>query len=219
MSIHLQREIERLKKNVLALSAQVEENLGLAVTSLLERDVEAARDLRRRDLEVDRLEVEVEEECLKTLALHQPVAIDLRFIVACLKINNDLERIGDLAVSIANKAVNLVKYPPLSSSAEIAAMAEKAQAMVHDVLEAFVNMNCAAAYHICGQDNEVDRMKSEMRRRCEEMVKSDPALYSATYSLMGAVRNLERVADHATNIAEDVIYMVEGKIIRHNETE
>jgi len=215
MSVHLQREIERLKRAILSLSALVEENVGVAVRALLDRDKELAERLIRLDQQVDQREVDVEEECLKILALHQPVAIDLRFIVSSLKINNDLERIGDLAVSISNKALFLIARPFVEIPFDLAGMAQNAQTMLHDSLEAFVNVDVKRAAQVCAMDDKVDAEKKAMRRQIEDLVRSNVARFDVYYALMGVVRNLERIADHATNIAEDVIYMVEGKIVRH----
>ncbi len=219
MSVHLQREIEKLKRDILSVSAMVEENVGVAVRSLLERDDEMAARLNDLDAKVDQREVEVEEECLKILALHQPVAIDLRFIVATLKIDNDLERIGDLAVSISHKTLAMKKDPTLEIPFDIKTMADRAQKMLHDSLEAFVNLNADAAQEVLMADDEVDEMKRDMRRRVDAVVQQDVKRFNQYYTITGAGRNLERIADHATNIAEDVIYIAQGKIVRHSEGE
>jgi phosphate transport system protein len=215
MSVHLQREIERLKKQLLSLCALVEDQVQLAVRALLERDPETARGVEQRDMEIDHREVEVEEELLKTLALHQPVASDLRLIVAALKINNDLERIGDLAVNIARKAATFASQPPMDIPFDLAGMWEKTQLMLRDSLDALVNLNPGLANDVCARDNEVDRMKREIRRKAESMMAREPSKAASLLTLLAVSRNLERIADHATNIAEDVIYMAEGRIIRH----
>ncbi len=215
MSVHLQREIERLKKTVLSLCALVEEQAQIAVRALLDRDEEGARDVERRDLEIDQREVEVEEECLKLLALYQPVAADLRFIISALKINNDLERIGDLAVNIARKAITFASLPPLEIPFDLSGMWLKVQGMLRDSLDALVNLDASLANEVCGRDDDVDQMKHEIRHRAEEMIRIDPEQTSALLTLVAVSRNLERIADHATNIAEDVIYMVQGTIVRH----
>ncbi|MCX7426409.1 MAG: phosphate signaling complex protein PhoU [Planctomycetia bacterium] len=219
MSVHLEREIDKIKKRVLSLSAIVEDQLQMSVRAMLDRDEELARTIRERDAEIDQLEIEVEEECLKTLALYQPVAIDLRLIVAVLKINNDLERIGDLAVNIARKARRLAVLPAIENPFDLSGMAEKTQAMLRDSIDALVNMDVALAGDVCGRDDEIDAMKREIRRTSEAMIGREPEHVAAILNLMAASRNLERVADLATNIAEDVIYMVEGKIVRHGEGE
>jgi phosphate transport system protein len=219
MSVHLQREIEKIKKSTLSLCALVEEQVQLAVRALLDRDAELARRVEGRDVEIDHREVEVEEECLKALALHQPVASDLRLIVAVLKINNDLERIGDLAVNIARKAVAFSAQPPMAIPFDLAGMCQKTQAMLRDSIDALVNLDAPLAHSVCGRDNEVDQMKHENRKKAEELMRSDPERSAALLNLLAASRNLERIADHATNISEDVIYLVEGRITRHTPVE
>jgi phosphate transport system protein len=219
MSVHLQREIDHLKKQLLSLCALAEEQVQLAVQALLERDPDTAKRVEQRDMDIDHREVEVEEECLKTLALHQPEASDLRLIVAALKINSDLERIGDLAVNIARKAVAFASLGPMEIPFDLAGMWEKTQRMLRDSLDALVNLNPAMATSVCARDNEVDQMKRQIRRTAEEMMQRDPAKVPALLTLLAVSRNLERVADHATNIAEDVIYMAEGRIIRHGAGE
>ena len=217
MSVHFQREIDELKKQLLSLCAVVHEQVELAVRALINRDEGLAREVQKNDADVDRREVEVEEECLKILALYQPVAIDLRFIVAVLKINNDLERIGDLAVNIARKARALAVAPPAAMPFDLAGMSEKTKAMLRDSLDAMVNMDSERAIEICGRDDEIDSMKHDIRRQAEEMIAEDPSQTKVLLRLMAVSRNLERIADLATNIAEDVVYMVESKIIRNRE--
>jgi phosphate transport system protein len=219
MSVHLQRAIEGLKKNLLSLCAMVEEQVELAVRALLERDPDMAGKVEARDQEVDHREVEVEEECLKDLALHQPVASDLRFIVSALKINSDLERIGDLAVNIARKATTFSKQPPMEIPFDLAGMFRKTQLMLHDSLTALVTLDAALASNVCVRDDEVDQMKHEIRLKAEQTMKELPERIPSLLTLMAVSRNLERIADHATNIAEDVIYMTEGRIIRHGTGE
>ncbi|MGQ9575345.1 MAG: phosphate signaling complex protein PhoU [Thermoguttaceae bacterium] len=219
MSVHLQREIEKIKKAVLSLCAMVEEQVQLAVRSLLERDPDLARQVEHRDLDIDHREVEVEEECLKALALHQPVASDLRMIVSVLKINSDLERIGDLAVNIARKAVSFSAQPAMAIPFDLAGMCQKTQSMLRDSIDALVSLNGPLAHNICARDNEVDAMKREIRQKTEQLLRQQPERVTPLLNLLAASRNLERIADHATNIAEDVIYMVEGRIIRHGGIE
>jgi phosphate transport system protein len=219
MSVHLQREIEALKKNVLSLCALVEEQAQMAVQALLSRDKALAESVERRDPDVDHREVEVEEECLKLLALYQPVAVDLRFIICALKINNDLERIGDLAVNVARKAVTFCSLPTMAIPFDLNGMWQKVQRMLRDSLDALVNFDAALAHEVCARDDEVDHMKRENRLRAEEAIRVDPEKTSGMLTLMAASRNLERIADHATNIAEDVIYMVQGTIVRHGVPE
>jgi phosphate transport system protein len=216
MSVHLQREIERVKKSILDLCAIVEDQVQASVQAFLERDADLALQVVERDDDIDRREVEIEEECLKILALHQPVAIDLRFIVAALKINNDLERIGDLAVNIARKAESFAAEPAMPIAFDIAGMWQKTQAMLRDSLDALVNMSSTEAVEVCRRDDEVDEMKKKIRVRVEEQIRIEPDKVRPLMRMMAVSRNLERIADCATNIAEDVIYMSDGRIIRHN---
>jgi phosphate transport system protein len=215
MSIHLQREIESLKKRLLSLSAVVEDQVQRAVEAFLQRDEDSATDVERRDTDVDHREVEVEEDCLKILALHQPVATDLRLIVAVLKINNDLEQVGDLAVNIARKGAAMAGEPPLDISIDIAAMWNRVQSMLHDSLDSLVNMNVELAEAVYARDDEVDAMKHEMRTRIEAAARRQPEWMGRLLKVLAVSRNLERIADYSVNIAEDVIYMVKGAIVRH----
>jgi phosphate transport system protein len=217
MSIHLEREIQRLKKLLLSLSALVDEQLQLSVRAVLERDQDLANEVRERDEEVDRLEVEVEEECLKVLALHQPVAIDLRFIIAVLKINNDLERIGDLAVNVSRKTRAFAGLPLVDLPFELQEMSRKVQGMLRDCLDAMINLDTALANDVCTRDDEINDMKRTVRREVERVVCEHPDEARSLLRLNAVARNLERVGDLATNIAEDIIYMIEGKIVRHRD--
>ena len=217
MSVHLQREIDRVKRTILDLCAIVEDQVQSSVRAFLERDIDLAQTVVDRDKDIDHREVEIEEECLKILALHQPVAIDLRFIVAAMKINNDLERIGDLAVNIARKAESFAAEPPMPIAYDIAGMWEKTQAMLRDSLDALVNMNGVLAAEVCRRDDEVDEIKHDIREAAEERIRREPEKVRPLLRLLAVSRNLERIADSATNIAEDVIYMSEGRIIRHNK--
>jgi phosphate transport system protein len=217
MSLHLQHEIEKLKKQLLSLSAIVEGQVRSAVRSFLERSEDLAGKVELQDEETDKLEVEIEEECLKIFALHQPVALDLRMIVAILKINNDLERIGDLAVNIAHKAVAYVLECPLHIPFDMAGMADKAQSMLRDSIDALVNMDAELAKAVCARDDEVDRLKHQVRIVIEQHLHQDTQLLHPSLLSLAVARNLERIADCATNVAEDVIYMAEGRIVRHTD--
>ena len=219
MSIHLARESDNLKRKLLSLSAIIEEQVQRSVKSVEQRDARLAEEVIRGDIEVDQAEVEIEEDCLKILALYQPVAVDLRFIVAVLKINNDLERIGDLAVNIARKAATLASHSPLVVPFDLPEMSARARAMLRDSLDSLVNLDTSLARNVCARDDEVDQMKRDIRRQVEEMIRINPEHITLLLKLLAASRNIERIADLATNIAEDVIYMVEGKIIRHRGTE
>lgn len=215
MAKHLQREIGNLKKKLLALGAKVETSVRDATLSIEKRDDELAQKIINDDINIDQTEVEIEEYCLKILALHQPVAIDLRFIVAVLKINNDLERIGDLAVNIAERAVFLASQPKVNISIDLVEMAYNAQSMLKKSLDALINHNAELADKVCASDDIVDQMNRQMYLKVQEAIVENPKQISSLIHLLSASRHLERIADHATNIAEDVIYMVKGEIIRH----
>lgn len=208
-------EIERLKKQILALSAQVEEGLILAVQSLQTRDEALARQVIRGDFDVDRAEVEVEEEALKILALYQPVAMDLRFLTAVLKINNDLERIGDLATNIAKRAVKLCQNPAATVPEKMIESATRVRDMVRDSLNAFVRLETELARAVCCRDDQIDRLCHEVRQFLEDQILLHPEHLSSYLDMLLASRNIERIGDHATNISEDVIYLIDGVIVRH----
>ncbi len=219
MTSVLTKEIEKLKRMLLALSAVVEESLQKGVRALETRDNELAQQVIREDIKIDEMEVELEEEGLKILALHQPVAIDLRFIVAVLRINSDLERIGDLAVNLAERASFLSsreQYRVLPEvSVDLTKMAEKAKEMVRQSLDALVNLDPGLAREVLEADNIVDAMNREMFQLIYDRIRETPDRVEGLIHLLSATRHLERVADHATNIAEDVIYMITGEIVRH----
>ena len=217
MSVHLQREIDKLKKSLLSLCALVEDQVQSAVQAVLNRDEAQAREIVERDVKIDQLEVEVEEECLKTLALHQPVATDLRLIISALKINTDLERIGDMAVNIARKGVGLASDTPVEITFDLRGMWSKTHSMLRDSLDALVNMDSELAHSVCTRDDEIDAMKREFRMEMESRIQRDPENVKQYLRFMAISRNLERIADMATNIAEDVIYLAQGKIVRHGE--
>lgn len=215
----LSREVEKLKRQLLHLSADVGKMVRLAVNSVTERDAETARLLEGLDEEIDRAEVDLEEEGLKLLALYQPVAVDLRFIVAVLKINNDLERIADLAVNIAMRGAKLTTLPEGELPFDFPAMAGKTQWMLHSALDALVNLDTTLAYEVCDADDEVDDINHEMYENVIEGLKRDAAQADRWILQLGVSRLLERIADHATNIAEDVIYLTTGEIVRHRTVE
>ncbi len=219
MTTHMKNEIEKLKKKLLALSAEVEQQLWLAVKSIKERDGRMAQRVIEQDLTIDQNEVDVEEECLKILALYQPVAVDLRFIVTAFKINNDLERIGDLSVNIAERSDFLARHEPVDVPFDFDRMAQLTQTMVRDSIAALVNLDCVLAYGVCRRDDEVDAMNKQMYDQVKQGILAHPDHIESLIHLLSVSRHLERIADHATNIAEDVIYMVEGRIIRHKTEE
>ncbi len=219
MPKRLQVEIDNLKNQILSLGAEVENRVRMSVQSLQERDTSIADQVIKGDIDIDEMEVDLEEECLKVLALHQPLAGDLRFIIAVLKINNDLERIGDLAVNIAERSKVLVPHVPFEYPFDFATMAEKAQEMLRKSLDALVNTEAETAYWVCSEDEVVDEINREMYQILQRQVKEDPDRISYLTHLLGVSRHLERIADHATNIAEDVIYLVQGDIVRHRANE
>jgi phosphate transport system protein len=219
MPQHLQREIEKLKRKILALSTVVEESVQKAVKSVEQRNSKLAMSVIGNDIKIDHTEVDVEEECLKVLALYQPVAIDLRFIVAVLKINNDLERIGDLAVNIAERAAFLATQPKIAIPFDLQGMAEKSQTMLKRSLDALVNMDSHLAREVCASDDEVDALNRDMYSQVKIGINRHPDDVESLIHFLSISRHLERIADHATNIAEDVIYMVDGEISRHKTEE
>lgn len=217
MAKHLQKELERLKKRILSLGAVVEERVRMSTRALEQRDAKSAENIISTDYEVDEREVEIEEECLKILALHQPVAVDLRFLVAVVKINNDLERIGDEAVNIARCAVLIARKEPLSDTPDFRVMADKVESMLKKSLDALVNLDLDLAFRILTLDDEVDRMYSAMYDRIKNLIKDHTNRVGSLMNFFLVSRYLERIADHATNIAEEVVYMIEGEIVRHGK--
>lgn len=216
MSVHLQRQIDVLKQKILFVGANVEDAIAKAVTSVNNRDASLAARVVESDNEIDRLEVEVEEECLKILALYQPVAYDLRFVIAMLKINNDLERMGDLAVNIAKRAIYLAEYEPLDLGPELRTMALKAQSMVKRSLDALVNGDSKLARQVREDDDEVDALRAQIRVRTRHQMRQSPEKVECWMKVNSVSKHLERLADMATNVAEDVVYLVEGEIVRHH---
>jgi len=212
---HLERDLEHLKKEILTMGGMVEEAIDRAIESLLNRDHKLAQEILDGDSIIDDHEVAVEEECLKILALHQPVATDLRFIVGAIKVNNDLERMGDVAVNIAERAAFLATHPPLPSRLDFTKMTRQVQSMVRESLDALVNMDTALARKVMREDDQVDEMNRRMFGILQEVMASDTALVERAVHNLSVSRHLERIADLATNIAEDVVFMVDGEIVRH----
>lgn len=219
MSQHLFREIEKLKKMLLSLVAVVEQSVQLSARAVEERDAQLADKVIEGDEEIDLAEVNIEEECLKILALHQPVAIDLRFIIAILKINNDLERIGDLAVNIAERAVFISRMNKIEIPFDFGKMTEKVQFMLKYCIDSLVNLDLKAANDVCMADNEVDEINRNTYIQIQEKIGENPQYFDLFMHYLLICRNLERIADHATNIAQDVIYMIQGEIVRHKKSE
>lgn len=210
-----QREIENLKKLILSLGAIVEEQIQRAMLSLERRDTALADEVITRDREVDSLEILIEEECLKILALYQPVAKELRFVVAVLKMNNDLERMGDLASNIAKRARYLSRKEKIELLSDFIEVSGKVQSMVKKSLDSLVNTDVVLAKEVLAADDEVDRLTKQMLKRTMNAIERDPERTKEFFSIRSISKNLERIADSATNIAEDVVYLCSGEIIRH----
>jgi phosphate transport system protein len=219
MTKHIQRQTEVLKQKILFVGTLVEEAIAKAVVALINRDAPLAKKVSDADSVIDRMEVEVEEECLKILALYQPVAADLRFVVAVLKINNDLERMGDLAQNIAKRALYLAEAEPLELPLDFRNMAAMAQTMVKQSLDALVNADPTLARQVRGEDDQVDSARQHIRQQIYDAIRKHPDRVEYLLKLNSVSKHLERIADMATNVAEDVIYMVEGEIVRHRHEE
>jgi phosphate transport system protein len=215
MAKHFFRELEKIKKRILSLGAMVEERVRMVIKALELRDADIAERIIKSDHEIDEMEVEIEEECLKILALYQPVAIDLRFLTAVIKINNDLERVADEAVNIAERVQVIAKRQRLDIPFNHSLMAEKSEFMLKKSLDSFVNMDVDIALRVCTLDDEVDNMMNEAYDVVKHAIGKHPDRVSYLINLLLVSRHLERIADHATNIAEEVIYLVEGEIVRH----
>jgi phosphate transport system protein len=215
MTRHFHEELDGLKQTLLAMGAMVEDQIRRVMRALVERDEALARDVIERDREVNVYDVEIDEKCVELLALYQPTAGDLRFITTAMKIVTDLERIGDQAVNIAQRALELNQEPQLKPYIDLPRMADKAQRMVKDALDSFVSRDTTLAREVCGRDNEVDALKEQIFRELLTYMMADPKTIARSIRLILVSRFFERVADHATNIAEMVIYMVESKMVRH----
>jgi phosphate transport system protein len=215
MSKHLERDLETLQRDILGMGAAVEEAVYKAIRALQDRDADLAREVIDGDNAIDESENRVEEECLKILALHQPVAIDLRRVAAVLAINVDLERMADLSVDIAERAEALAGPPYLPVPDDLQRMTDLTTTMVRQALDAFVNLDVFQARRVVRLDDEIDRLNADVIAEIVGMMRESPDFIEPGLSLFNAVRHLERIADHATNIAEDVVYLVEGEIVRH----
>ena len=215
MQRHFHEELDALKQTLLAMGALVEDQIRRVMRALVERDDALARDVIERDHQVNTYDVEVDEKCVELLARYQPAASDLRFLTTAMKIVTDLERIGDQAVNIAQRALELNREPQLKPYIDLPRMAAKSQQMVKDSLDAFVARDAGLARDVCARDSEVDALKEQVFRELLTFMMGDPKTIARALHLILVSRFLERVADHATNIAEMVVYMIEGKIVRH----
>ncbi|MFQ5681360.1 MAG: phosphate signaling complex protein PhoU [Candidatus Omnitrophota bacterium] len=216
MERYFDEELGKLKRKILEMGGLVERAIHLSIKSLTERKSEIAREVVKSDDRINMLEIEIDEFSLQLLALRQPQAGDLRLITSIMKINNDLERVGDLAVNIAERAVELLKFPLLKPLIDIPRMAEIAQMMLKDSLDAFVNKDQRSARAVCERDDEVDRLNGQIFRELLTYMLQDPKTIQRAVDLILVGRNLERIADHATNICEEVVYIVDGKTIKHH---
>lgn len=213
---HFHDELNHVKVRLLTMSGEAEAALSMAVEALLDRDPVKAKAVIRGDRVVDNMEMEVEEQTINLLALQQPMARDLRMLTSALKIANDLERVGDHAVNIAQSAERLIQARPIAPEPEIVEMARMAREMLSDALEAFIRSDAVAAREICIRDDRVDSLHDSVFRILLTHMMEDPHTIGAGMELFLVSRNLERVADLATNIAEDVVFLVEGKSIKHH---
>lgn len=215
MSIHLQRDLDALQSKMVTMCGLVAGVVHDGVAALERPDIEQTRQMIQLDDAIDACDVSVEDACLKILALHQPVAADLRRIATAMKIGGELERIADLGVNIAERAAALTELPPISVPERLNTMSHMAMNMVDDALSAYVNLDVAAAREICRQDAAVDELNRQIIAELTAVMQKSPEQVPAAMHLFSACRHIERIGDHATNIAEDVIYLVGGDIVRH----
>jgi phosphate transport system protein len=216
METHFQKELQGLKEDLLNMAALIEEAISTAVQSLVKRDSDLARRTFEGEDRINGMEIDIDDRCLKLLALRQPMAADLRFITSAMKIITDLERMGDQAVNIAERAISLIQEPLLKPYIDIPKMAEITQSMVKDVLDAFVNDDSKLARSVCERDDIVDGLNDQVFRELLTFMMSDPQTITRAVHLIIVCRCLERIADHATNIAEDVIFLVDARVIKHH---
>ncbi|MFM7096049.1 MAG: phosphate signaling complex protein PhoU [Gemmataceae bacterium] len=219
MSKHLERDLDDLQKNILGLASLVEKALSQSITALRDRNPDMARSVIQGDVQIDKEENQINEDCLKILALHQPVAGDLRRCTAAMMIITDLERMGDLAEEISERAIQLCTPPLFPIPEGLQRMADMTTIMVRQSLDAFVNLDVKQALMVVRMDDEVDRYNNQIIQEIIKLMKESPLNIQHGLSMFSAVRHIERIADHATNIAEDVVYLVEGEIVRHRVQE
>jgi len=212
---HFQEELDELKGRLLEMGGLAEDRLRLAVRGLVERDGTLVDKVLTGDAAINQLHIDIDDRCFKLLALHQPMAVDLRSIVAAVKINTDLERVGDLAVNISEAVRRYLQHPPVKELIDIPRMAELAQDMLRDALDAFVRRDVALAQHVLAQDDTLDGLKSRVFRELLTYMLKDSATIEPALDLILISRHLERTGDHATNVAEDVIFMVSARDVRH----
>jgi phosphate transport system protein len=218
MSQHLQSAIKNIENNLLTLMEYTESTVEMAVRAASNRDEAMAKDVLSSDDEIDQMEVEIEEECLKIMALNQPVAKDLRFLITVLKVNNDLERIGDLAVNISERALTIIGREKIDAPFDFQAMADKTKKMLKLAIDSLIKRDVDMAKEVCQSDEVVDAMNKEMYQQVHKAIIANPEQVDFYLQYLSISRHLERIADYTTNIAEDVIYMVDGEIVRHSPT-
>ena len=219
MTIHFHREVDRLIEDLISFGEGIEDQLNFAMDALVDGDVKAAKRIRKNDVDLDQIEVEVEEECLKLLALHQPLANDLRQIISVLKINHDLERVGDHAVNIAKRVQELAKLPHVEIPKDVLAMSKQARLMLRISLLSFVESDSMLTNGVFGMDDEVDEMHKKIFAQQVKAIQKKPAEAEQRILLLSVCKQLERVGDLASSIAEDVVYLMSGDIIRHGNYE
>jgi phosphate transport system protein len=212
----VQEHLDVLKERLLVMGGLAEERVRLVTEALVERDATLAARVQESDDPLNELHVEIDQRCVKLLALHQPVAVDLRAVLAAVKINTDLERVGDLAVNVAEAVQRYLLHPPVKQLVDIPRMADLAQRMVLDALDAYVRREVPLAEHVLGTDDTVDALKSQVSADLVPHMRANPATIEPALDLILIARHLERIADHATNIAEDVIFMVSARDVRHH---
>ena len=214
---HFQEELDTLKERLLAMGGLAEERVRESVRALMDRDAELLDAVLAGDEPINELHIDVDDRCFKLLALHQPMAADLRIIVAAVKINTDLERVGDLAVNIAEAGKRYLQHAPVKPLIDIPRMGELAQRMLRDALDAFVRRDLALAEAVLKADDEVDALKTQIFRELLTYMLQDPATIEPSLDLILISRHLERIGDHATNVAEDVIFILSAKDVRHQD--
>jgi phosphate transport system protein len=214
---HFQEELEQLKARLLEMGGLAEDRVRLAVRAMVDRDHELVERVLTSDGAINLLHIEIDDRCFKLLALHQPMAVDLRAIVSAVKINTDLERVGDLAVNIAEAVARYLEHPPVKELIDIPRMAVIAQDMLRDALDSYVRRDIALAQNVLHRDDELDLLKTQVFRELLGHMLRDPSTIEPSLDLILVSRHLERIGDHATNIAEDVIFMVSARDVRHQQ--
>jgi phosphate transport system protein len=213
---HFQQELGSLKERLLAMGGLAEDRVRTAMQGLVERDGQLIEDVLNGDMPLNELHIEIDDLCLKLLALHSPMAADLRAVMAAIKINSDLERVGDMAVNIGEAARRYTTHPPVKKLIDIPRMATTAQSMLRDALDSYVRGDMRLAQHVLDEDDELDSLKTQVFRELLTYMLQDPSTIEPALDLILISRHLERIGDHATNIAEDVIFMVSGRDVRHH---